>query len=82
MYNAKKNTYVTVEFTVLDWVSGELADSKSRERLKFTCAPIVEVAAVKIKNGKICEREDKKRKNMRTLYKFYRIGRRESRKFI
>ena len=38
MYNAKKNTYVTVEFTVLDWVSGELADSKSRERLKFTCA--------------------------------------------
>ena len=38
MYSAKKNTYVTVEFTVLDWVSGELADSKSRERLKFTCA--------------------------------------------
>ena len=38
MYNAKKNTYVTVEFTVLDWVSGELADSKSRERLTFTCA--------------------------------------------
>ena len=38
MYNAKKNTYVTVEFTVLDGVSGELADSKSRERLKFTCA--------------------------------------------
>ena len=38
MYNAKKNTYVMVEFTVLDWVSGELADSKSRERLKFTCA--------------------------------------------
>ena len=55
MYNAKKNTYVTVEFTVLDWVSGELTDSKSRERLKFTCAPIVEIAAVKIKNGKICE---------------------------
>ena len=38
MYNAKKNTYVTVEFTVLDWVSGDLADCKSRERLKFTCA--------------------------------------------
>ena len=38
MCNAKKNTYVMVEFTVLDWVSGELADCKSRERLKFTCA--------------------------------------------
>ena len=46
MYNAKKNTYVMVEFTVLDWVSGDLADCKSRERLKFTCAPIVEIAAL------------------------------------
>ena len=55
MYNSKKNSYVMVEFTVLDWVSGDLLDNKIKERLNFTCPPIVEIAAVKILNGKICE---------------------------
>ena len=55
MYNSKKNSYVMVEFTVLDWVSGDLLDNKIKERLNFTCPPIVEIAAVKIQNGKICE---------------------------
>lgn len=55
MYNSKKNSYVMVEFTVLDWVSSDLLDNKIKERLNFTCPPIVEIAAVKIQNGKICE---------------------------
>ena len=55
MYNSKKNSYVMVEFTVLDWVFGDLLDNKIKERLNFTCPPIVEIAAVKILNGKICE---------------------------
>ena len=55
MHNLKKNTYVMVEFTVLDWVSGDLVDNKIKERMSFTCPPIVEIAAVKIQNGKICE---------------------------
>ena len=55
MHNLKKNTYVMVEFTVLDWVSGDLVDNKIKERMSFTCPPIVEIAAVKMQNGKICE---------------------------
>ena len=52
MHNLKKNTYVMVEFTVLDWVSGDLVDNKIKERMNFTCPPIVEIAAVKIKTEK------------------------------
>lgn len=55
MHNLKKNIYVVVEFTVLDPLLGDLYDSKIKERLNFTCSPIVEIAAVKIQNGKICE---------------------------
>ena len=55
MHNLKKNIYVVVEFTVLDPLFGDLYDSKIKERLNFTCSPIVEIAAVKIQNGKICE---------------------------
>ena len=55
MHNLKKNIYVVVEFTVLDPLLGDLYDNKIKERLNFTCPPIVEIAAVKIQNGKICE---------------------------
>ena len=55
MHNLKKNTYVMVEFTVLDLVSGDLYDNKIKERMNFACSPIAEIAAVKIQNGKICE---------------------------
>ena len=55
MFNSKKDAYVTVEFTVPDWLSGNLIDGKSKDRLNFSCSPIVEIAAVKIQNGKICK---------------------------
>ena len=55
MYNLKKNTYVMVEFTVLDRICGDLYDGASKSKLSFTFAPIVEITAVKIQSGKICE---------------------------
>ena len=55
MCSLKKNTYVTVEFTVLDRIFGDLYDGAGKNGLSFTFAPIAEIAAVKIQNGKICE---------------------------
>lgn len=55
MYNLKKNTYVVVEFTTLNGFMNGLYDSTIKQRLNFGSSPIIEIAAVKIKRGKISE---------------------------
>ena len=44
-----------VEFTILDMIFGGLVDSKIKKISNSACAPIVEIAVVKIQSGKICE---------------------------
>lgn len=55
MYNLKKNTYVVVEFTALNGFMTDIYDSKIKKNLNFGSSPLIEIAAVKIKNGKISE---------------------------
>lgn len=55
MYNLKKNTYVVVEFTVLDGGITDIYESKIKKGLHFGSSLLIEIAAVKIKRGKISE---------------------------
>ena len=55
MYNLKKNTYVVVEFTALHGFMTDLYDSKIKKELNFGSSLLIEIAAVKIKRGKISE---------------------------